>query len=91
VSDYLFEHSWEQERRRLDLLEQVFDPGTEQHLGRVPLPGAEAEIAGLRMRAEGGKDSRGRVRITSVVVRGGELRRLAHTENAERERSVERG
>jgi CBS domain containing-hemolysin-like protein len=62
-----------------------------QRLGRVPLPGAEAEIAGLRMRAEGGKDSRGRVRITSVVVRGGELRRLAHTENAERERSVERG
>ncbi|MGH3759816.1 hemolysin family protein [Actinophytocola sp.] len=40
-----------------------------QQLGRVPLPGTEAEIAGLRMRAEGGKDSRGRMRITSVVVR----------------------
>jgi CBS domain containing-hemolysin-like protein len=41
-----------------------------QRLGRVPLPGTEAEIAGLRMRAEGGKDGRGRMRITSVVVRG---------------------
>ncbi len=33
-----------------------------QRLGRVPLPGAEAEIAGLRLRAEGGKDHRGRIR-----------------------------
>ncbi|MCA1655549.1 MAG: hemolysin family protein [Pseudonocardiaceae bacterium] len=40
-----------------------------QRLGRVPLPGTEAEISGLRMRAEGGKDGRGRMRITSVVVR----------------------
>jgi CBS domain containing-hemolysin-like protein len=40
-----------------------------QRLGRVPLPGTEAEIAGLRLRAEGGKDNRGRMRITSVVVR----------------------
>jgi len=40
-----------------------------QRLGRVPLPGAEAEIAGLRLRAEGGKDSRGRLRITTVLVR----------------------
>jgi hypothetical protein len=39
-----------------------------QRLGRVPLPGAEAEVAGLRMRAEGGKDSRGRLRITTVLV-----------------------
>src|SRR5690606_26619140 len=31
-----------------------------QRLGRVPLPGAEAEINGLRLRAEGGKDRRGR-------------------------------
>ena len=38
MSEYLFEHSWEQERRRLDLLEQVFDPGTEEHLARIPLP-----------------------------------------------------
>ena len=41
-----------------------------QRLGRVPLPGTEAEILGLRLRAEGGKDGRGRMRITSVVVRG---------------------
>jgi CBS domain containing-hemolysin-like protein len=41
-----------------------------QQLGRVPLPGTEAQIAGLNMRAEGGKDGRGRMRITSVVVRG---------------------
>jgi CBS domain containing-hemolysin-like protein len=40
-----------------------------QRLGRVPLPGAEAEIAGLRLRAEGGKDRRGRMRITTVLVR----------------------
>jgi CBS domain containing-hemolysin-like protein len=40
-----------------------------QRLGRVPLPGAEAEIAGLRVRAEGDKDRRGRMRITSVLVR----------------------
>ncbi len=38
MSNYLFEHSWDQERRRLDLLQQVFDPGTEEHLGRIPLP-----------------------------------------------------
>jgi CBS domain containing-hemolysin-like protein len=50
-----------------------------QQLGRVPLPGAEAEIEGLRMFAEGGKDNRGRVRITSVVVR------------PVKERSAERG
>lgn len=40
-----------------------------ERLGRVPLPGAEAEVAGLRLFAEGGKDRRGRMRITSVVVR----------------------
>jgi CBS domain containing-hemolysin-like protein len=39
-----------------------------QRLGRVPLPGAECEVAGLRLRAEGGKDQRGRMRITSVLV-----------------------
>ena len=38
MSNYLFEHSWDQERRRLDLLQQVFDPGSEEHLGRIPLP-----------------------------------------------------
>ncbi|WP_034270510.1 hemolysin family protein [Haloechinothrix halophila] len=40
-----------------------------QRLGRVPLPGAEAEVAGLRLHAEGGKDRRGRMRISTVVVR----------------------
>ncbi|WP_328306022.1 hemolysin family protein [Actinomycetospora sp. NBC_00405] len=40
-----------------------------QRLGRVPLPGAEAEIAGLRLRAEGGEDARGRMRIRSLLVR----------------------
>lgn len=39
-----------------------------QRLGRVPLPGAVAEVAGLRLRAEGGKDARGRIRITTVLV-----------------------
>jgi CBS domain containing-hemolysin-like protein len=40
-----------------------------QRLGRVPVPGAEAEVAGLRLRAEGGNDRRGRLRITTVTVR----------------------
>ncbi|HTF55293.1 MAG TPA: hemolysin family protein [Pseudonocardia sp.] len=39
-----------------------------QRLGRVPLPGARAEVAGLRLLAEGGKDARGRIRITTVLV-----------------------
>ncbi len=39
-----------------------------QRLGRVPLPGSEAEVAGLRLRAEGGEDQRGRVRVTTVLV-----------------------
>ncbi len=39
-----------------------------QRLGRVPLPGAEAEIGGLRLRAEGGEDARGRMRIRSLLV-----------------------
>ena len=39
-----------------------------QRLGKVPLPGAVAEVAGLRLVAEGGKDARGRLRITSVLV-----------------------
>ena len=39
-----------------------------QRLGRVPLPGAVAEVAGLRLLAEGGKDARGRIRITTVLV-----------------------
>ncbi|HVK26034.1 MAG TPA: hemolysin family protein [Actinokineospora sp.] len=55
-----------------------------QRLGRVPLPGAEAEITGLRFRAEGGKDNRGRMRITSVIVRRADA-------DEELERSPERG
>ncbi|GAA2861359.1 hemolysin family protein [Pseudonocardia halophobica] len=40
-----------------------------QRLGKVPLPGAEAEVEGLlHLRGEGGKDARGRIRITSVLV-----------------------
>jgi len=38
VSAYLFEHTWEEERRRLDLLEEVFDPATRDALGRLALP-----------------------------------------------------
>ncbi|HEY0453405.1 hemolysin family protein [Actinophytocola sp.] len=60
-----------------------------QRLGRVPLPGTEAEIAGLRLRAEGGKDGRGRMRITSVVVRGVPPAEAETIENAD-ERSAER-
>ena len=37
-------------------------------LGRVPLPGAEVESHGLKLRAEGGPDHRGRVRIGTVLV-----------------------
>jgi CBS domain containing-hemolysin-like protein len=37
-------------------------------LGRVPLPGAEVVSHGLRMRAEGGPDPRGRVRIGTVLL-----------------------
>jgi len=37
-------------------------------LGRVPLPGAEVTRHGLRLRAEGGPDQRGRVRIGTVLV-----------------------
>jgi CBS domain containing-hemolysin-like protein len=37
-------------------------------LGRVPLPGAEVTWDGLQLRAEGGRDDRGRVRIGTVLV-----------------------
>ena len=61
-----------------------------QRLGRVPLPGAEAEIAGLRLRAEGGKDHRGRIRINALLVRrvNGEN---APSRGAEQEGSNSRG
>ena len=38
-------------------------------LGRVPLPGAEVVWNGLRLRAEGGSDHRGRVRVGTVLVK----------------------
>ena len=38
-------------------------------LGRVPLPGSEVTWDALRLRAEGGSDHRGRVRIGTVLVR----------------------
>ncbi|PRX47103.1 CBS domain containing-hemolysin-like protein [Prauserella shujinwangii] len=66
-----------------------------QRLGRVPLPGAEAEVEGLRLRAEGGKDRRGRMRITTVVVRAvddriaGRRLPVRPDEPDERDRSVE--
>jgi magnesium and cobalt exporter, CNNM family len=37
-------------------------------LGRVPLPGAEVRWDALQLRAEGGRDHRGRVRIGTVLV-----------------------
>lgn len=37
-------------------------------LGRVPLPGAEVVSHGLRLRAEGSRDGRGRVRVSTVLV-----------------------
>ena len=37
-------------------------------LGRVPLPGAEVVSHGLRLRAEGGTDHRGRVRVGTVLL-----------------------
>lgn len=37
-------------------------------LGRVPLPGAEVVSHGLRLRAEGGHDHRGRVRVGTVLI-----------------------
>ncbi|EOM76370.1 HlyC/CorC family transporter [Rhodococcus rhodnii] len=38
-------------------------------LGRVPLPGSEVRSHGLLLRGEGGKDQRGRVRVTTVTAR----------------------
>ncbi|HVW35348.1 MAG TPA: class I SAM-dependent methyltransferase, partial [Acidimicrobiia bacterium] len=38
AATYLFEHGWADERRRLDLLEQVFDPATKQYIARLGVP-----------------------------------------------------
>lgn len=60
-----------------ELYEMEFDPGLDVEtvggllaleLGRVALPGSEVVSHGLRLRAEGGRDSRGRVRISTVLV-----------------------
>lgn len=37
-------------------------------MGRVPLPGTTVETCGLKLRAEGGRDRRGRIRVGSVHV-----------------------
>ncbi|TNC27587.1 hemolysin family protein [Amycolatopsis alkalitolerans] len=62
-----------------------------QRLGRVPLPGAEAEVDGLHLRAEGGKDRRGRMRITTVVAGAvdGAAERKLHNGDKERDGSIE--
>lgn len=39
-------------------------------LGKVALPGAEVDVAGLHLTCEGGRDRRGRVKVRSVVVSG---------------------
>ena len=39
-------------------------------LDRVPLPGAEVDVAGLHLVCEGGRDRRGRVKVRSIVVTG---------------------
>ena len=64
-----------------------------QELGRVPLPGAEAEISGLLLRAEGGKDRRGRMRISSVLVQPVKTEAITAEEADEqvRERNTHRG
>ncbi|MEU6560398.1 hemolysin family protein [Nocardia nova] len=41
-------------------------------LGRVPLPGSEAVVHGLLLRGEGGGDTRGRVRVHTVLARRAE-------------------
>lgn len=41
-------------------------------LDRVPLPGAEVDVAGLHLLCEGGRDRRGRVKVRTVVVSGPE-------------------
>lgn len=60
-----------------ELYEMEFDHGLDVdtvggllalELGRVPLPGAEVISHGLWLRAEGGPDHRGRVRIGTVLV-----------------------
>ncbi|MFG1792279.1 hemolysin family protein [Nocardia sp. NPDC049149] len=56
----------------LDIEEEDVDTvgGLMAHeLGRVPLPGSKVVVHGLVLRGEGGADTRGRVRVHTVVVR----------------------
>ncbi|WP_313503449.1 hemolysin family protein [Corynebacterium variabile] len=39
-------------------------------LDRVPLPGAEIDVAGLHLVCEGGRDRRGRIKVRTIVVTG---------------------
>jgi CBS domain containing-hemolysin-like protein len=55
-----------------------------QLLGRVPLPGASATVAGLRLEGEEGRDRRGRPRVRTLLVR-----RLTEQEQAELEALAE--
>ncbi|HET8970716.1 MAG TPA: hemolysin family protein [Candidatus Nanopelagicales bacterium] len=58
-----------------------------QQLGRVPLPGAEASVAGLFLHGDPGVDRRGRPRVQTVLVRRLTRAELA-AEEAEREREA---
>lgn len=50
-------------------------------LDRVPLPGAEVDVAGLHLTCEGGRDRRGRIKVRTIVVTGPAP--TAHTEHTE--------
>jgi CBS domain containing-hemolysin-like protein len=56
-----------------------------QQLGRVPLPGSQASVAGLFLHGEPGVDRRGRPRVQTVLVRR-LTRAELDAEEAERER-----
>ncbi|WP_433194055.1 hemolysin family protein [Nocardia sp. CA-107356] len=53
-------------------------------LGRVPLPGSKAVVHGLVLRGEGGADTRGRVRVHTVVVRKATEKSHAEKSNGRR-------
>ncbi len=80
---------------RLDLetLGELFDKDIEEDevdtvggllglaLGRVPLPGSEVRAHGLLLEAEGATDRRGRVRISTVLVREAEAEEAAPSDD----------
>lgn len=80
---------------RLDLetLGELFDKEIEEDevdtvggllglaLGRVPLPGSEVRAHGLLLEAEGATDRRGRVRISTVLVRSAETEGAAPSDD----------